>query len=189
VDRRVAWLGEEWPGSEHLSVRSLDGSIVAGGIVVAVVEGRPLRLTYSLRCDAGWRLRSVDVEIHEDRQVHLVSDGEGRWSTASGDPIDELTGCIDVDIRATPFTNTLPIRRLALQPGESRDLRMAFIDVPGLDLSAVDQRYTCLEASLHGGVYRFESGGFSADLSVDRDGLVVDYPGGWRRAELLDGDG
>ena len=58
---------------------------------------------------------------------------------ADGGPGREIrstssTGCIDVDIRATPFTNTLPIRRLALQPGESRDLRMAFIDVPGLDV-------------------------------------------------------
>jgi hypothetical protein len=55
-----------------------------------------------------------------------------------------------------------------------------------LDVRAVDQRYTCLQTSAHGAVYRFESGDFSADLSVDRDGLVIDYPGGWRRADLLD---
>jgi hypothetical protein len=186
VDRRVAWLGDEWPGSEHLSIRTQGGSVVADGIVVAVVMGRPLRLTYSIRCDAEWRLRSADVEIHEDGQVHLLGDGQGRWRTGAGEDLDVLSGCIDVDIRATPFTNTLPIRRLGLQPGESRDVRVAFIDVPRLQVRAVDQRYTCIEASVHGGVYRFESGDFAADLSVDRDGLVVDYPGGWRRAELLD---
>jgi hypothetical protein len=186
VDRRVAWLGEEWPGSEHLSIRTVGGSITADGIVVAVVDGRPLRLTYSIRCDATWRLRSADVEIHEDAQVHLVADGYGRWRTGSGEAIDALSDCIDVDIRATPFTNTLPIRRLGLLPGESRDIRVAFIDVPRLRVGAVDQRYTCIEASVHGGVYRFESGDFTANLSVDRDGLVVEYPGGWRRAALLD---
>ena len=118
-----------------------------------------------------------------------MTDGEGRWRTTSGDPVDSLSGCIDVDIRATPFTNTLPIRRLGLMPGESRDVSMAFIDVPALDVRAVDQRYTCLQTSAHGAVYRFESGDFSADLSVDRDGLVIDYPGGWRRADLLDDHG
>jgi uncharacterized protein len=186
VDRRVAWLGEEWPGSEQVSIRTLDGGIVAGGIVLAVVEGRPLRLSYSVQCDEAWRVRSVDVEIHEGGRVHLVADGQGRWRTGSGEKMETLAGCIDVDIRATPFTNTLPIRRLGLVPGESRDLSMAFIDVPRLDVRAVEQRYTCVEASAHGGVYRFESGSFSADLTVDRDGLVIDYPGGWRRADLLD---
>jgi uncharacterized protein len=186
VDRRVAWLGEEWPGSEQLSIRAFDGSIVADGIVLALVEGRTVRLTYSIRCDTDWRLRSVDVEIHDHGQVHLVTDGDGRWWTSSGDAEDSLSGCIDVDIRATPFTNTLPIRRLGLMPGESRDVSMAFIDVPSLEVRAVEQRYTCLEASAHGAVYRFESGSFSADLSVDHDGLVIDYPGGWRRADLLD---
>ncbi|MFL5757413.1 MAG: putative glycolipid-binding domain-containing protein [Chloroflexota bacterium] len=182
----MAWLGEEWPGSEQLSIRIFDRSIIADGIVLALVQGRSLRLTYSIRCDPEWRVRSVDVEIHDHGQVHLVSDGEGRWWTSSGEPMDSLSGCMDVDIRATPFTNTLPIRRLGLMPGESRDVSMAFIDVPALDVRAVDQRYTCVEASAHGGVYRFESGDFSADLSVDSDGLVIDYPGGWRRADLLD---
>ena len=156
VDRRVAWLGEEWPGSEQLvdpdlqrvdrrrrhRPRPRPGSVAASDVL------DPVR--------SEWRVRSVDVEIHDHGRVHLVTDGEGRWRTTSGDPVDSLSGCIDVDIRATPFTNTLPIRRLGLMPGESRDVSMAFIDVPALDVRAVDQRYTCLQTSAHGAVYRFE---------------------------------
>ena len=44
-----------------------------------------------------------------------------------------------------------------------------------------EQRYTCLERGETGGRYRYESGDFSVDLPVDADGLVVDYPGYWRR--------
>ena len=43
--------------------------------------------------------------------------------------------------------------------------------------------HTCLEKSDGGGLYRFLSldGGFTADLLVDADGLVLDYPGLFRR--------
>ena len=52
-----------------------------------------------------------------------------------------------------------------------------------LDVSR--QRYTCLERDADGGLYRYEDRGtfrgFTADLPVDADGLVLDYPGIFRR--------
>ena len=48
---------------------------------------------------------------------------------------------------------------------------------------AAARRYTCLEASDAGATYRYESGSFQADIRVDAEGLVVDYPGLWRRLE------
>jgi len=44
-------------------------------------------------------------------------------------------------------------------------------------LEVSEQRYTCLER----GLYRFEAGRFEAELPVDADGLVLDYPGLFRR--------
>ena len=57
--------------------------------------------------------------------------------------------------------------------GSSVDLTMAFVDVPELDVSKARQRYVPLEP----GVVRFRSGSFSADLTFDEHGFVVDYPG------------
>jgi hypothetical protein len=94
-----------------------------------------------------------------------------------------LDGCHDVDIRVTPFTNTLPIRRLALAPGASAELRVGYITVPDLSIRPVRQRYTCLARSESGGIFRYDSldSGFRADLTVDAHGLVVEYPGIWMR--------
>jgi len=41
------------------------------------------------------------------------------------------------------------------------------------------QRYTCLELNAHGGLYKYESmeSDFEAELPIDSDGLVIDYPG------------
>ena len=54
-------------------------------------------------------------------------------------------GCIDVDISAAPFTNTLPIRRLGLMKGERREIRVAYLALPALTVEPADQAYTCIE--------------------------------------------
>ena len=94
-----------------------------------------------------------------------------------------LDGCEYVDISDTPFTNTLPIRRLGLASGESAVISVAYFDGAELQPWPELQRYTCLQQDSDGGLYRFESldGGFTADLPVDADGLVFDYPGLFRR--------
>jgi hypothetical protein len=84
---------------------------------------------------------------------------------------------------ATPFTNTLPIRRLTWQPGDSAELNMVYVKLPTLEVVPTPQQYTCLESGPDGGLYRYESvtSGYTNELPVDAEGLVIDYPGIWRR--------
>jgi uncharacterized protein len=131
-------------------------------------------------------VREVRVATPDSERpiLELLADGEGRWKRRGGEPLPELDGCIDVDISATPFTNTLPIRRLGLEPGESEVLAVTYIRIPESLVGPERQRYGCLEARVDGGLYRFEAlpSGFAAELPVDADGLVIDYPGLFRRA-------
>jgi hypothetical protein len=184
VEREVMWAPWEGPGLEHLRLVTSNGSVVANGLVIGVEAGRPFRIGYEVRCDELWRVREVRARAPDlERPVlELLADGEGHWKRRGGEPMPELDGCIDVDISATPFTNTLPIRRLALKPGESADVNVAYIRVPELLVGAERQRYGCLEAR-GGGLYRFEAlpSGFTAELPVDTEGLVIDYPGLFRR--------
>ncbi len=80
----------------------------------------------------------------------------------------------------TPFTNTLAIRRLGLEVGESAEIKVAYILVPELSLRAAPQRYTRLADRL----WRFDGLDidFTADLTVDESGFVIEYPGLFRRA-------
>lgn len=191
LQRDVMWLFWSGEGLEHLKLVCSGASILADGVVVGVEEGMPFRMRYELRCDAQWRLREVKVSTlgWGVREISLFADGEGLWTTAGGEPVPALDGCIDVDISATPFTNTLPIQRLGLRPGESVDLKVVYLAVPEMRLEAARQRYTCLKRDDQGGLYRYESldgelAGFNAELPVDTDGLVLDYPGLFRRARL-----
>jgi len=108
----------------------------------------------------------------------LRADGEGTWLDEEGGELLGLSGGVDVDISATPFTNTLPIQRLPLSAGESTELTVAYVSIPDLDLDTDAQRYTCLDpVDEDGGRFRYDAvdGDFTAELVVDPDGLVVDY--------------
>jgi len=184
VERNVMWAPWRGAGLEHLKLVQNGGGALADGVVIGIEEGTPFRVRYELRCDARWKVRELTaLSLGEGKEIRLLADGEGRWTTTTEDAVRHLDGCIDVDISATPFTNTLPIRRLMLEPGESVDLEVAYCAVPALRVETEPQRYTCLERSGEGGTYRFESldGGFTANLSVDTGGLVLDYPDLFRR--------
>lgn len=108
----------------------------------------------------------------------LCADGEGTWIDERGSELPLLEGAIDVDISATPFTNTLPIRRVDLDAGESVELTVAYVNVPALSVDADAQRYTCLDpVDEDCGRYRYDAveSDFTAELVVDADGLVIEY--------------
>jgi uncharacterized protein len=84
--------------------------------------------------------------------------------------------CVDVDLGFTPATNTLPIRRLGLEVGEAAELAVAWLRWPTLRVERAEQRYERLARDR----YRYSSGDFEADLTVDEHGLVVEYEGVWR---------
>jgi hypothetical protein len=185
VVREVMWWAWEGPGLGHLRLAVRDSGVVAGGLVLGVANGYPFRLDYEVRCDAHWRVRYARVGCPgEAPRVELLCDGEGHWTTADGRALKYLEGCEYVDVAETPFTNTLPIRRLRLSPGESAEIAVAYFDGAELQPWPEPQRYTRLQKGEEGELYRIESldGGFTADLAVDADGLVVDYPGLFRRA-------
>jgi uncharacterized protein len=181
---RVAWSPEGWRGFEDLRLEESPDGARLDGWALAVFEAAPLRVAYEIRCDAAWRVRSAHITC-DDRHLSVQSDGEGRWRHGDGQELPALDGCTDVDLQLTPATNTLPIRRLGLKPGEQGEILAAYIAFPSLAVRPAAQRYTRL-ADLGGRQrYRYESATFQADLAVDAHGLVLDYPGYWRREAPL----
>lgn len=178
--RAICWSpvwneDREGVGLEHLLLAEHS----ADSVVLAFDESHgPFRLSYRLSWDESWRLRDAELAVateHDDKTLSLQTDGRGRWRGGSGRPVSELDGCLDIDIWPTPFTNTFPIRREPLTIGERREFRMAWIFGPELTFHAQPQAYTRLAEKL----YLFESldgSGFQAQLPVDDDGIVLDYP-------------
>ena len=85
---------------------------------------------------------------------------------------------LDCDLALSPLTNAMPILRHGLheQPGEA-DFTMAWVDVPSLTVTESRQRYEHVAPGLVRYVDRGEFDGFTAELELDPDGLVLTYPG------------
>jgi len=116
--------------------------------------------------------------------LDLRADGLGHWADAVTGAARPLDGCLDIDVYPSPFTNTLPIRRLpAPAVGTPLALAVAYVALPELTVRPASQEYTLLERRADGARWRFRSldSGFTAELPVDGAGLVRDYPGIARR--------
>lgn len=182
MNKKTTARWRDWSGNstEHLVLKENREGIYAESVIISKSRDNTFAARYEIVCDPEWRVRSVCVELlGEDRKIELTGDGKGNWSDKSGDK-PQLLGAIDVDITATPFTNTLPIRRLKLGTGQSADILTVYIHLPELGITTDTQRYTCLEA---GRLYRFESldSDFARDIEVDADGIVIIYPGLFKR--------
>ncbi|WP_160005321.1 putative glycolipid-binding domain-containing protein [Rhizobium sp. 18055] len=178
--KRVArWTDWNGAGIEHLSVLENASWIHAEGVVIGQLNENEFGLSYQLHLDLDWRVREVRIQIANSATLHIWSDGRGRWVRGDGTEIGNLAGCVDVDIAATPFTNTLPIRRLKLKTGQTETIKVAYVSVPELSVEPVKQRYTRLAETRF--LYEGISTSFSAELEVDDVGMVLDYPGAFRR--------
>ncbi len=80
------------------------------------------------------------------QQLKFEGDGQGNWKQ-NGKPAEQFRGCIDVDIAVTPFTNTLPIRRLGLPTGQLQEIQVIYCDLLDQVIKAVRQKYTCISAT------------------------------------------
>ncbi|HUR24560.1 MAG TPA: putative glycolipid-binding domain-containing protein [Candidatus Thermoplasmatota archaeon] len=177
LHRTARWSAWDHSGLEvaRLSMNR-DGVQLIGEL--SAEAGERAWAQYAIACDASWRTLDVRIQLADGRSLALASDGAGSW-TRDGQPAPELAGAIDVDLSGTPLTNTLPIRRLALGIGSRARITCAYVDLPSLAVWLDPQRYTRLSERR----YQFESPatGFARDIDVDEDGLVVTYPGLFRR--------
>lgn len=181
--RIIVWNAVFYTGMEYLTLVETPEAVEASGVVIGVFEQSPFHLDYRLTCDAGYSVRSVNLALADGRSLRMTTDGHGHWYDTDGQPLAEFDGCFDIDISTTPFTNTLPIRRIHWQVGQSEVLNMIYVRIPNLTPRVVQQRYTCLEQRAGGATFRYESldSGFTANLPVDADGVVLDYPDIWAR--------
>jgi hypothetical protein len=178
--RTVCWMPtwnkeRERVGLEHLL---LTDQAADGAILGLDEEHGAFRLTYQLQWSPSWQIRDARLLLataRGTRSLHLQADGEGHWRRGDGHSLDALEGCRDIDIWPTPFTNTFPIRRTPLQVGERREFLMAWVFGLDLTVHAQPQAYTRIAER----VYLFENldgSDFKAELPVDEDGIVIDYP-------------
>ena len=144
MGRAYRWRSEDGIGLEHLSLQHRDDVIVADGVVIGDCGDGLYGCSYRICCDILWRVRSFEVHAAGGDSLVLTSDGRGNWRDGDGADQPLLAGCIDVDIAATPFTNTLPVRRLGSALRRRTAIAVVYVPVPSLAPQRREQAYTLL---------------------------------------------
>jgi uncharacterized protein len=194
--RMLAWQsppGPSWQVDTAL-VDAEAGSLHATGTQISL-DPLPYRMEWALETSEPWVTRRLTVWVQGEgwsRSLHLTHDGAGDWrydAQLAGDvdlpaPAGEtggLRGALDCDLGRCPLTNTMPVLRHGLhRRAGSRDFLMAWVSVPGLRLVPMRQRYEHVSTEETGGSrvrYANVDGTFTAQLHLDAEGFVLDYPG------------
>ncbi|MPZ85215.1 MAG: hypothetical protein GEV28_34440 [Actinophytocola sp.] len=183
----ITWQGVTSPRLESVRLLVSDGRLRASGRVVAAANpatgteafSASFEFTVARTGDVGrGLLRTITAD--EERQVSVGRTEDGVWliDHGQGAARNEFDGAADVDVAGLVSFTALPIRRLGLhrQPGE-HVLPVLYVTMPDLSVRLVHQTYRTVSADETGAVINYTVPDFSTDLTVDTDGLVIDYPG------------
>jgi len=170
-----------WTGREYYSLENcLVGMTTAGAEITSTIignyEDKIYKVEYWIKTNQNWETVFLEINSRHSNQTQLTrfeGDGKGNW-IKNGKKADQFKGCIDIDIPLTPFTNTLPIRRLKLSQNQAQEIQVIYCDLLEQQIKSVRQRYTCLSDT----EYHYENvpNDFEATIQVDESGLVIDYP-------------
>jgi uncharacterized protein len=153
----LRWENEAWTASGHVGREQVE---------------------YVVRLSPLWQVRQFLLfrDLPEP-DLWLGTDGQGRWGEMNGAHRPELDGSHDVALDVTPFTLSLPIRRLPLHVGDAFELRVLAIDVETLAVVPTPVVYHRTGEL----TWRISRAGDPVDVTVDEYGLMGDVDGAFRR--------
>lgn len=179
-------------GFEVLSVDIRPGAgVVLDGHTTGVEEGVAFAVGYRIEVDERWRTRRADLRAwwpHGAGTVVVEGDGVGGWAVDGTDRPD-LAGCLDVDLESSACTNALPLRRLDLAVDADSPSPAVYVRAFDLAVERLEQHYR-RRPDVDGHVvthYVAERFDADFDLTYDRTGLILDYPGLAVRARVEPG--
>jgi hypothetical protein len=185
MQTNILWTGKEYYSLENCVINTGENGADITSTIVGSYEGQLYKVEYHIKANAYWQTVFLEItsQINNQTQaIKLEGDGKGAW-ICNGKEAAQYKDCIDVDIAVTPFTNTLPIRRLNLQQGRPQQIQVIYCDLLHQVIKPVSQKYTRLSQN----EYHYENipNDFEATIQVDEAGLVVDYPGLFARTAAV----
>jgi len=173
IGHHIVWHFAQLASSEHCTLFDDHDGYRFVGVVVVPLADLPCHIEYTVIVDRQWRTSRVHSTVTTPlgvREIDLRS-RSGGWEL-DGVVAPHLQGCDDVDLGWTPATNTVPIRRMALAIGESREITAAWIRFPELDVVRNVQKYARLDVDR----WRYQAGEYDFELVTDAaTGLVLAY--------------
>ena len=177
--RFFAWSSDDGRRLETVRVVITERGLRASGYLVRVGRNS-FGASYSVLCDAAGRTRRVT--LHSDsaiteRGLSLTRTPGGPWLDGAGKspPMPDLDLALDVDFVASVFSNSMAIRRLGLHQRLGQEsVVVTEVNFPDLTVEPVVHHYRTIELTEHGARLRHQGPNGHHELTVDREGFVLD---------------
>lgn len=176
VDKKriIVWQSLSWP-STVVYTHTANENIFDHGIAVGKTDNDiPFAIEYEVALTANWDIKEVSIKsLLVERVIKLVHKS-GQWYDGAGKHLAEFDGVELVDISISPFTNTLPIKKLQFEGEKPQKVDVIYFDENKFSLQLVQQIYSKIDER----IYRYQDivlPGFVSDITVDSEGLVVDF--------------
>jgi len=184
--KNILWSGIEYNSLENCVLTISDKGSDIKSTIIGMYNNIIYKIDYLIKTNEHWETISFYINAQLNNKTQVISyqnDGRGNWVTDGGQIAEEFSGCFDVDISLTPFTNTLPINRLRLPEKKEKIIKVFYVDILGQEIKAVHQKYTRLSKT----DYKYENipNDFEATISVDEAGLVIKYPQLFKREFVI----
>jgi hypothetical protein len=169
------WQWLQGTGLERFELVRASDNWIFRGTILTLAAGTAAEARYEIVCDRSFRTRRANVSVRDATGEHAlqIATENGQWYE-NGRENKTVVGALDIDLGGSPSTNTLPIKRLKLEIGQTSGKFMAaWVRFPDLTLQPLPQEYIRLADRQYR--YSSRSGAFVANLLVDDDDLVLDY--------------
>ncbi|WHT19708.1 putative glycolipid-binding domain-containing protein [Crossiella sp. CA-258035] len=184
--KMVTWRGHDLPSLESARLVLAEGLRFRGTgrlIVAANTETGAFSASYEVGVNEAGEVKRLLVRsttAEHERQISFSRSHDGFWlyDRGQGPQREEFQGAAEVDVQFCVLFNTLPIRRHQLhrEAGEAT-MPVLWVSLPELELKVVHQTYRTVSAGEQESVVNFSHLGFTADITVCEDAVVLDYPG------------
>jgi hypothetical protein len=177
------WQGYDTPRLEQARLLLSDTRWRASGRMVAAAgETEPFNASFELSVSEAGKVNRLLLRtstVEEERHLAISHTDDGDWLVDRGQGAEkaDFDGAVDVDVQFAVLFNAIPIRRLGLHlEAAEHVLPVVYVSLPDLSVKLVRQTYRTVSVGDDQSVVNYASGDFSQDITVDRQGLVLDYP-------------
>lgn len=176
MEKDIIWKGIFYNSLENCIVSFTVEGLRAKSVIVGYTDESSFLIEYEVKTNHLFETQCATINYRyksTQRIIRLTRHNSNEW-IINGELDESLRGSKDIDISLTPFSNTLPVKRLSFDKIAEYKIKVIYIDIFGDKVRPVYQKYIKLSSNL----YRFENvpKDFEAEIEFDELGLVTYYP-------------
>jgi uncharacterized protein len=186
MQKNILWKSAEYNSLENCIITSTNKGFKISSTIIGIYKQEIYKVKYRITLNNKWETLFFKIKTQLNNNIKTISykgDGKGNW-LKKGKAAKKFQGCIDIDISLTAFTNTLAINRIMLSEKKEQKIKVLYVDVLGQKVKPAKQKYTRFSKNKY--TYENVSNDFEAVLIIDEFGLIIEYPGLFKRIKVVE---